>query len=81
MNRSFLNIFKRVYFEYTPLNHENIDIRINITVSLCLISIKLFSQSLFKRDYDPESNLGSLRSTIAGAMIYKITKGLKIKRL
>ena len=72
---------KEFNFEYTPLNHENIDIRINITESLCLISIKLFSQSLFKRDYDHESNLGSLRSTIAGAMIYKITKGLKDQKV
>lgn len=72
---------KEFNLEYTPLNHENIDIRINITEDICLISVKLFSQSLFKRDYGHESNLGSLRSTIAGAMIYKITKGLKNQKV
>ena len=63
--------------KYTPRNHENIDIRINITQDSCLISLKLFPQSLYRREYQHESNLGALRSTIAGAMIYKITEGLE----
>lgn len=63
---------KNLGFSYTPLDHSNLDIRVNITEEDCLITLKLFPKSMFRRDYNHETQLGSLRSTIASAMLYKL---------
>ena len=57
---------------YTPLDHSNIDIRFNISEEKCLITIKVFTKSLFHREYEHESHLGCLRSTIAASMLYRL---------
>ena len=62
---------------YTPLDHSNIDIRINISEENCLITVKVFSRSLFHRDYEHETQLGSIRSTIASSMLYELMKDNK----
>jgi 23S rRNA G2445 N2-methylase RlmL len=66
---------EKLNFKYTPLDHSNLDIRINIVEKDCFLTVKLFSQSLFRRDYGHETLLGSLRSTIAASMLYKLTEG------
>lgn len=57
---------------FTPLDHSNIDLRVNIDKSHVFITLKLFSQSLYKRTYEHKSNIGALRSTIAAAMLYEL---------
>lgn len=64
-------------FSYTPLDHSNLDIRINISEENCLITVKVFSRSLFHRDYEHETQLGSIRSTIASSMLYELMKDNK----
>lgn len=59
---------------YTSLDHSNLDIRINISEGDCLITVKVFSRSLFHRDYEHETQLGSIRSTIASSMLYGLMK-------
>jgi 23S rRNA G2445 N2-methylase RlmL len=67
------NIFsKNLNMEYTPLDHTNFDIRFNIIEQKVLISVKLFPRSLFRRKYEHESRIGSLRSTIASSILFKL---------
>ncbi|MCA9378938.1 methyltransferase domain-containing protein, partial [Candidatus Dojkabacteria bacterium] len=60
---------------YTPLKHSNFDIRINIEKNSVLVSVKVFSDSLYKREYDHQPTPGALRSTIAAAMLYELVQG------
>ena len=46
--------------------------RFNISEEKCLITIKVFTKSLFHREYEHESHLGCLRSTIAASMLYRL---------
>ena len=56
-------------YEYTKLDHSNLDFRLNIEEEKCLLSLKLNSVSLFKRSYSHTSLPGGIRSTIASGMI------------
>jgi len=74
-------IASRLKLEFTPLDHSNIDVRVNIDKSECFTTLKLFSHSLYKRDYEHTSHIGALRSTIAAAMLYELSgsgTGLKL---
>lgn len=67
-------------FSFQPLEHTNFDIRLSMNQSICTISVKLFPESLYKRSYNHESNLGAIKSTIAASMLYKLANGLgKVK--
>jgi 23S rRNA G2445 N2-methylase RlmL len=63
--------------KYTPLEHSNLDIRVNIEEQDCLITLKLFQESLFRREYGHKSDFGSFKSSIVAAMIFKLAKGRK----
>ena len=67
--------------EYTPLDHSSFDLRIDISQTEAEILVKVFPKSLFFRYYRVKSLTGSLRPSIAGAMLYWLTKsraGLKV---
>jgi 23S rRNA G2445 N2-methylase RlmL len=74
----FKTTFKR---EFTPRQHDNFDIRIQIEKNKCIVLIKLFPKPLFHRDYRLRSQKGAIRPTIAGAMLYYLTKGRKSLRI
>lgn len=59
--------------EYTPLDHSNFDLRFNISGDSCLLTVKLFPYSLFRREYEHKTQLGSIRSTIAAAMLFNLS--------
>jgi 23S rRNA G2445 N2-methylase RlmL len=62
---------------YKPLDHSNLDFRVNVDGDKVIVSLKLFERSLYKRGYDHTAGLGSIRSTIAAAMIYEISEHSK----
>jgi len=62
-------IQKLTGYEYVHKDHSNIDIRIDADPERLIISLKLFTKSLFKRDYINEEYLGSLKPTIASSLI------------
>jgi 23S rRNA G2445 N2-methylase RlmL len=70
-------ITSKYLWGYTPLSHENFDIRIQIESNKVLIIIKIFSKSLFFREYRIQSQKGAIRPSIAGAMLYYLTRGGK----
>ena len=72
---------QKLKLEYSPLDHTNIDVRININEDNAIISMKLFPNSLYKRDYDHIAVLGSIRSTIAASMIFKLDKKVSSLKL
>ncbi len=72
-------IQEKLRFQPTLMDHSNLDIRVNIDGPDVFTSIKLFPQSLYKRDYDHKTQLGTLRSTIAAAMLYKLQVGKNMK--
>ena len=55
--------------KYLPKDHTNFDIRINIESNIAWIGIKLTPQSLFDRSYKINDRMGSLKPTIAAAMV------------
>lgn len=59
---------------YTPRDHSNYDIRINVTEENLMISIKLFTHSLYKRSYIHRNYMGSIKPTIAALMLSYINK-------
>lgn len=70
-----------LHMKYTPRQHENFDIRFDVTDEQTVISIRTFSKPLFHRGYRVRSQLGALRPSIAGAMLQATVgnqKGLQI---
>lgn len=67
-------ISEKYELEYQPLDHTNFDIRINIENSVAWIGIRLTPESLFNRNYRINPMLGSLKPTIAAAMINLATE-------
>src|SRR5258706_13073918 len=68
-------------WNFTPLEHENFDIRIFVDHSECIISVRLTQESLHHRTYKTVSKPGSLKPTVAAAMVLLATEfqtGLKI---
>jgi tRNA (guanine6-N2)-methyltransferase len=71
----------RYPWSYTELDHSNFDLRIFIDRTAAYISIRLTAQSLMHRSYKTLSKPGSLRPTVAAAMVYLATqyrKGLSV---
>jgi len=60
---------------YSESDHSNFDLRINVEENRITAGVKLFSESLYKRNNKAESIFGAIKPTIAAAMIYKPTKG------
>jgi 23S rRNA G2445 N2-methylase RlmL len=63
-------ITKEFGLKYNPLDHSNIDLKIILAEERVLAVIKLFPESLYKRKYGHKTVPGSLRSTVAAAMVY-----------
>jgi len=59
-------------YSYIEGDHSNLDFRLNIEEDNCILTLKLSSTSLFKRNYLHIPTLGSLRSTIAASIIYSL---------
>lgn len=70
-------LIKKYGCKFTPLDHTNLDIRLVLNKSELLISIRLTPESLHNRKYKSSSKQGSLKPTIAAAMISLATKGVK----
>jgi len=66
-------ITKKYSWEYTPLNHSNFDIRLFLNRKIGFVSVKLARESLHKRKYKEYSSMGSLKPTVAAAMIFLLT--------
>jgi 23S rRNA G2445 N2-methylase RlmL len=76
VKKNAAELIKNTYmWSYTPLKHTNFDIRIQIEKKKVLLLIKIFSKSLFFRKYRIKSQKGAIRPSIAGAMLYYLTKG------
>lgn len=71
------DISDKLALKFTQLDHTNIDLRVNIDHSIGFVSLKLFSESLFRRGYNHQSHFGALRSTIPAAMLFELTDGQK----
>ena len=56
-------------WKFTELDHSNFDIRVFIDKNVCLVGIRLTQESLQNRKYKTVSLSGSLKPTIAAAMV------------
>jgi len=68
-------------WKYTSHNHDNLDIRISVTKNEAVLGIRATENSLHRRKYKKYSKKGSLRATIAAAMVLEAIdhkKNLKI---
>lgn len=70
-------IGKKYKLEYTERAHDNFDIRISVEPQKAYLSVKVYEQSLFRRDYRKDSQKGALRPSIAGAMVFECLSGLQ----
>jgi tRNA (guanine6-N2)-methyltransferase len=64
----------RYAWSYTELDHTNFDVRIFIDRTVAYIALRLAAQSLMHRSYKQHSKPGSLRPTVAAAMVYLATR-------
>jgi 23S rRNA G2445 N2-methylase RlmL len=64
----------RYSWSYTQRDHSNFDVRLFIDRTVAYISVRLTAQSLMHRDYKKLSKPGSLRPTVAAAMVYLATR-------
>jgi len=74
-------LINRRKWEYTPKSHENFDIRVSVTKNHAIIGVRVTEKSLHHRDYKQYLKKGSLRPTIAAAMVFETNNnknGLKI---
>lgn len=68
-------------WEYIELDHTNFDIRVFVDDRKTYISVRLTQESLHNRAYKTNSKQGSLKPTVAGAMVILATnfqKDLKV---
>jgi 23S rRNA G2445 N2-methylase RlmL len=70
-------ILQKYGWKFTPLHHTNFDIRIFIDETTAYISLRLTKESLHHRIYKTHSASGTLRPTVAAAMVLLATKGRK----
>lgn len=64
-------------WEYTELDHTNFDIRIFIDHKTAYFSIRVTRESLHQRSYKTDSKSGSLKPSVAAAMVLMATEGKK----
>ncbi|MDQ7021525.1 MAG: methyltransferase domain-containing protein [Candidatus Dojkabacteria bacterium] len=65
---------------YTEKDHTNFDIRVFLGDGKIYVSVRLTNESLHKREYKEFSKSGSLRPTIAAALV-RLTTGMKHGKL
>lgn len=71
--KEYLN---KLGYAYSQTDRSNMDFRIYINDTHGIISLRLTSDPLSKRDYDSANYLGALKSSIAASMVFVATKGL-----
>lgn len=71
----FLSISNK--WNYTPKSHEEFDIRLFRGEETILVGVRLFQSPLHRRDYKQNYRRGSLRPTIAAALVRYATHGEK----
>lgn len=74
-------ISKKYSWEYTELDHTNFDIRVFVDHKTAYFSIRLTKESLHQRPYKTDSKPGSLKPSVAAAMVFMATggkQGLKV---
>jgi tRNA (guanine6-N2)-methyltransferase len=59
---------------YTALEHGNFDLRVFVERTTAFVAIRLTAQSLMHRSYKRQSKPGSLRPTVAAAMVLLATR-------
>jgi tRNA (guanine6-N2)-methyltransferase len=67
------SISKRYAWSYTERDHSNFDVRIFIDRTVAYVAVRITAHSLMQRDYKKLSKPGSLRPTVAAAMVYLAT--------
>jgi 23S rRNA G2445 N2-methylase RlmL len=72
-----LIIEKKYNWKFTERNHSNFDIRVFIDHGELLIGIRINSESLHNRAYKIASKPGSLKPTVAAALVQLATGGKK----
>lgn len=68
-------------WDYTERDHTNFDLRIFIDQTKAYLSIRLTKESLHNRTYKINATKGSLKPTVAAAMIYMATGGKSHKKI
>lgn len=69
------NIGNRLGWRFNELDNSNFDIRVFIDSNHVFISARLTKRPLHRRKYKKESKAGSLKPTIAAAMVLMAAKG------
>lgn len=65
----------RYSWEYTEFDHTNFDLRVFIDQKTAYFSIRLTKESLHQRSYKTNSKPGSLKPSVAAAMVFMATEG------
>lgn len=73
------NIAKKFDWVYTAFDHTNFDIRIFIDHTAAYISVRLTKESLYVRSYKQYAKPGSLKPTVAAAMVMLVSKGIGVR--
>lgn len=75
------NGFKAKFgYAYTERTHENLDLRVNMDKDKVIVSVRVFEQPLYQRDYVISKYLGALKPTIAASLVLLVkNKLLKLK--
>ncbi len=74
-------IQRKYKWNYTELDHSNFDLRVFIDHRTCYLSVRLTKDSMHHRQYKVTSRIGSLKSTVAAAMVLLATNGKGSKRI
>ena len=67
-------ISRRASWAYTELDHSNFDVRVFVDREVAYLAIRVTAQSLMHRSYKRLSKPGSLRPTVAAAMVSLATQ-------
>ncbi|MEP7103902.1 MAG: methyltransferase [Candidatus Dojkabacteria bacterium] len=68
-------------FSYSPLDHSNFDVKVALEGENATVLLKIFPKSLYQREYEHMSQFGSIRPTIAAAMITFLKSKVDAKTL
>lgn len=67
-------VSQKLNWKYCSRDHTNLDIRVIINKNVAIIGVRIFRESLHHRRYKTAAKAGSLRPTIAAAMLWLVTR-------
>lgn len=67
-------LMQQCSWRYTEFDHTNFDVRIFIDHKTAYFSVRVTEHSLYQRSYKAVSKPGSLKPSVAAAMVYMATK-------